>query len=1172
MKDVHCRSRTGLGLCFGAVALLCGACEAKPEPVETTGVASQALTSTATRVLGFEATSDWTTTGGQLGIASRHIEGTAALSITSPGSFATLTSRTLSSLGTGVTSTIGFDLQVPEAQPNPGVVGTAQLSLSIPSKGLNNVVIGLKDFANMPRGIFRRVEFPLSSSLQQALNGTYSDLRFSIALNVPVGATPYFLDRFSFGHASSEPVSNARNASILGFETLTTWTATGATTTLVDNRSEKLHALSVTPTGYTVLKSDRLATPSAPDAKVGFDLHLPSTQPNPANYGEVKLFLDLPSQGIYSAYIGRNDLLPLPTDAYARVSFTLPASIATKLTQEFDDLRFRIELNTPPGAGPYFVDRFRFGSVTAPTESISVSMPTPANLSPNQLLLLAKDRLTIGAGVRLPIQETRMVAASLGSLSVGQGAEVDSLLASGRVDVGANAKVRGFIAGTSDIHTDGLAQIFGQSGGAAAPTTVATWTTSFEPSTLDVIVNPGERRVLSAGRYRNVTVTGGTLALSPGTYRLDTVRVGAAGVVEIDTNRGGTTAFVRSELRVDGRLLDTAMVNPDLFVDGRRLNSAVWLYSGTNSVRIPLNWPGLLVAPGATITPFWNAQVDAQRKPSLGGIWAGTITLPPPPQNLFGDVTVLRPPFHDLLEKGSSFLQRSPTDVRVTEQPGPTDGSVPFSPVLVRLDNPKLFGEFDWHASDEGGNGSPPYYTDGGWTRIAEAHLALRHSPSDDLGWSALLLPGAPGQSPTTTNAAMFQTRAFNLYHGRTFRVTRSFFHMSDATPVGFGADANSLYVRLDPEILVVPVLPIVWDFPEEMESALAQIDFLATRQFSASTTNVGEEPFPSKAGIDPRAGVLGGGAIPPDEIWSQCGIQIQAIGALYLGPPNPTIRPTLCVQMDGPDQDYALDYEDLAARIKEQVPADQFEQVFGSDLRQHQGLHPIIIQYGSYVPGQGQATTCGGYGGKTDTTAGHIQLNRDTQSATAHEIGHVLFSGAHSNEPQNLMTADSSNRELTPAQCALARQRAATYDARLRQVYLDLGLADDEPSPLLTPVPRAPGLSLNPLFTPVCCEYDEGKKSRAIATICLVSGGQPASDCYVCCRTKRACPADACCAYSSTRYDSVDVNDCEPEDVVSADSCNCCNFGSGDACKKANLPIATCNAAGGQVCPNDPR
>lgn len=223
------RISCSLGRCLGAAALLLAiACERKLGPLETTGTTAQPLTTTAARVLGFEATSDWTATNGQLGVAARHIEATAALSIANPGSYTTITSRTLSSIGSGVTSTIGFDLQIPEAQPNPGVIGTAQLSLSIPSKGLNNVIIGLKDLANMPRGVFRRIEFPLSSSLQQVLNGTYSDLRFAISLNVPVGASPYFLDRLSFGHATSEPVSNTRNPPVLGFETLSSWTATGA--------------------------------------------------------------------------------------------------------------------------------------------------------------------------------------------------------------------------------------------------------------------------------------------------------------------------------------------------------------------------------------------------------------------------------------------------------------------------------------------------------------------------------------------------------------------------------------------------------------------------------------------------------------------------------------------------------------------------------------------------------------------------------------------------------------------------------------------------------------------------------------------------------------------------------------------------------------------------------
>lgn len=425
-----------------------------------------------------------------------------------------------------------------------------------------------------------------------------------------------------------------------------------------------------------------------------------------------------------------------------------------------------------------------------------------------------------------------------------------------------------------------------------------------------------------------------------------------------------------------------------------------------------------------------------------------------------------------------------------------------------------------------------------------------------------------PPISPATSDAARFETRAFNLYHGKTFRITRAFFHTNDATPVGYGADAHSLYVQLAPEILVVPVLLIVWDDPEEGDRAVAQIDFTATRQFPASTTSVGYEPYFFGAGPNPSSAVLGGTATPPDEIWSQCGIQIQAIGWLYLGPPNPIPGPLQCAGNFGAGQDYVSNYEELADRIKAQVQDYQFAQVFGSDLTQQQGLHPVIIQYGRNVPTRDPA--CPGYGGKTDTFAGHIQLNRDIDTATAHELGHVLIDGNHTNEAGNLMTADSTNRNLTTEQCAIARQKAAAYDARLRQFYIDLGLADAEqqqPPPEVTPFPHTPGLSLNPLFTQVCCQHADGRKSKAIATICLVAGGRPASDCNVCCRTKRACPSDMCCAHSTTRYDSVDASECEPEDVVPADECGCCQFPVGDACRKTTLPPTKCTAEGGSVC-----
>jgi hypothetical protein len=1162
MKDILVR-----GACL-AVLVGCGSQSTDLESIATT---VQALSTTATRVLGFESLGDWTTTSGQLAPHSRRVEGAAALAIANPG-YAVITSRTLGTLGDGVASLIGFDIQIPDLQPNPYWFGTVQLFLNLPSRGINNFMLGQQDLTYQPRGIFRRVEFPLSTAVQSALNGTYGDLQFSLVLNVPAGAGPYALDRLSFVHAESELVDNSRNAAILGFETLSSWSASSGTTSLVERRTERDKALSVSAQGYTVVTSDRLATPATASAVVGFDIRPPRQQSNPDWHGDASLFVELPSQGVFNAYVGRADLAGLPGDTFSRLSFELPPDLPPLLGRQFDDLRFKIALNVPEGAGHYALDRFRLGEATAPTEKVDVTMPLPSNVAATRLLFVAKQELTIGAGTRIPaLDGTRMVLASLGTFSIGAGAEVDSLLGMGRVDLGPGARVTGFVAGTTDVVLGAGAQVLGSSGGAAGPVTAASWTTSFEPSTADVVVGEGTRVTLPAGRHRNVTVTSGVLALRPGEHRIDRLRVESGGRIEIDTNAGSITTFVRDELTVVGSAKDAGLQSAAQAPGGARpLHQATWLYSGTADVVIPVDWPARLIAPDAKVTATWDsALVPGALPPVIGGIWGEIVRIPVPPVSIRDrPVVVLTPPVLDPFDRSTPIIEGSPTDVRVGEQDDAADGSLPQRPVLVQSDNPTLFGSIAWHGPNESGSGTPPYFFDGAWNGIANAHLALRHSPNTNAGWSARLLPGARDQTPSSASNARFQTRTFNLYHGKTFRITRTLTHTSDNAVVGTAQDSTPLYVALDPQILLVPLMVIGWDSPAQPAALTAAIDYIPSSSFPADQIGTGNEPTPSGTLTDPgRAQLISGSLVPPDEIWSQCGIQFQVVSAFHLTPKAPFDFNRVCNTF-GSMQDYALSYSDLEARIRAKATGNEFELLFGTGITGEGGLRPIIVQYGA-VPGGG----CSAYKAKADIALGHIQINEDNGQVIGHELGHSLLRDPdHSLEDNNLMRAGATGRLLSATQCAAARQNAAAYSARLRAFYVARGLADQVPPPPLVPYPRGPALTPGRLYDTTCCALPDGvRKVRTLASLCFFLGGRPSTDCNLCCRSRRSCPADSCCERSADQYEIEDLSDCEPEDQAPLDACTCCRFAS-QPCSEVLMPSEACLDQGGSICFTDPK
>lgn len=215
--------------------------------MESTARSRGALSATAARVLGLDAPSDWTASGATLGGGGSHIQGTGSLAVSNVTS-ATITSRALSTLGANeIGSIIGFDIQIPEFQPNPDYFGAVQLYIDLPSRGIYNVFVGQKELTCLPRSSFRRVELLLSSTLQNALRATYSDLRLRFQLNTPGGTGPYLLDRISFTHEESEPIDNSRNIDILGFEKPAAWLASAGTTAPSTDRTEKKKSLSVTP-------------------------------------------------------------------------------------------------------------------------------------------------------------------------------------------------------------------------------------------------------------------------------------------------------------------------------------------------------------------------------------------------------------------------------------------------------------------------------------------------------------------------------------------------------------------------------------------------------------------------------------------------------------------------------------------------------------------------------------------------------------------------------------------------------------------------------------------------------------------------------------------------------------------------------------------------------------
>jgi RHS repeat-associated protein len=167
---------------------------------EAVGTKRESLSSSSVRTYGFESLEDWSPLWSSpiLALSSTHSEGQSSLGLRG-GGWMQIQSRPLSRED-AAPSVVGYDVRVPPNPVNPSWYGTTELSVDAPSAGIWGQFVGHAELTALPKGQFKRVEFTLSPALRTKLDGSYSDLRWRIAVNVPnnEGAS-YLVDRFTFG-------------------------------------------------------------------------------------------------------------------------------------------------------------------------------------------------------------------------------------------------------------------------------------------------------------------------------------------------------------------------------------------------------------------------------------------------------------------------------------------------------------------------------------------------------------------------------------------------------------------------------------------------------------------------------------------------------------------------------------------------------------------------------------------------------------------------------------------------------------------------------------------------------------------------------------------------------------------------------------------------------------
>lgn len=168
---------------------------------------------------------------------------------------------------------------------------------------------------------------------------------------------------------SAAPATNAEDfaeleqalnnpAAVLGFESTSYWTATSGTKASSTDTTQGTAALALGNFTYSELISAPLATLGAASSSLLLDVKAPVS---PA-WGQVQVFVSIPSLNIYSASLPAATLVGAPAGSYQTLSFAIPANLQTALAQSYSDLTFKVAVNVPQTTQSYLFDNLRFQS------------------------------------------------------------------------------------------------------------------------------------------------------------------------------------------------------------------------------------------------------------------------------------------------------------------------------------------------------------------------------------------------------------------------------------------------------------------------------------------------------------------------------------------------------------------------------------------------------------------------------------------------------------------------------------------------------------------------------------------------------------------------------------------------------------------------------------------
>lgn len=159
--------------------------------------------------------------------------------------------------------------------------------------------------------------------------------------------------------------AQSQEQQVLGFESLSHWTASAGTSALSSTHSEGMNALALKEFSYAELTSVPLATLSDVSDELAVDIRLPS----PVNWGQAQIYFTSHTLGLHTYRIGEANFINLSAGSFHSLKFPVSSSTQNTLKQAYADLTFKIVLNMPYTAAPVIIDNLRFTGTDEPPPS-----------------------------------------------------------------------------------------------------------------------------------------------------------------------------------------------------------------------------------------------------------------------------------------------------------------------------------------------------------------------------------------------------------------------------------------------------------------------------------------------------------------------------------------------------------------------------------------------------------------------------------------------------------------------------------------------------------------------------------------------------------------------------------------------------------------------------------